>query len=62
MIERKDLVEMFEMMQKGGIDTSQEFLWGYFFTDRDPQRLESVVPDLEQAGYRFVAIYEPEYE
>lgn len=57
MIERKMLVDMFDSMRDNGIDTDQSLLWGYFFADHDPSKLEGVVPELEQSGYRFVDIF-----
>ena len=39
-------------------DVDGEMLWGYFFTDADPKKLEAVVPSLTNAGYRFVSIFE----
>ncbi len=58
MIEREMLVDMFESMHDNGIDTDQSLLWGYFFADRDPSKLEGVVPKLEKSGYQFVDIFE----
>ena len=34
-------------------------VWGYFFTDRDPARLERVRVALDAHGFRFVGIYGP---
>jgi len=34
-----------------------ELLWGYFFTDPDPKKLEKLVGPLEAKGYKFVKIY-----
>lgn len=38
-------------------DMSRPMLWGYFFTHREPQRLEAAKGVLESRGYRFVKIY-----
>lgn len=41
-------------------DVEGEMLWGYFFTDTDPKKLEHVVEPLTNGGYRFVSIFETE--
>ena len=38
-------------------DLDGDMLWGYFFTDPDPKKLEPVAKHLSAAGYRVVAIY-----
>jgi regulator of RNase E activity RraB len=35
-----------------------DMLWGYFFTDSNPKKLEPVAKHLSDAGYRVVSIYE----
>ena len=47
---------------RGRWDMSQPMLWGYFFTDSSQDRLISVVPQLEQQGYRFVDVFAPELD
>jgi hypothetical protein len=37
-------------------------LWGYFFTDRSEQKLNSLVPVLAAQGYRFVDLFVPELD
>jgi hypothetical protein len=32
-------------------------LWGYFFTDPDPKKLEPIAKQLSHSGYRVVSIY-----
>jgi hypothetical protein len=32
-------------------------LWGYFFTDPDPKKLQPIADHLAKNGYRFVRIY-----
>ena len=49
MIEREMLIDMFVSMRNNGIDTNKDLLWGYFFADRDPSKLEGVVPALEES-------------
>ena len=34
-----------------------DLLWGYFFTDPDPKKLQPVADYLTKNGYRFVEIY-----
>ena len=60
MIDRESLLQMFNRMHEGKIDTDQDLLWGYFFTDRDVAKLNASVPDLERAGYRFVEVFQAE--
>jgi hypothetical protein len=63
MIELAQIQEMFARIAAGpGWDLSKPMRWGYFFIDRRKERLEQVVPLLEQRGYRFVALYQPEQE
>jgi Regulator of ribonuclease activity B len=53
------LEQMFaNMKNKSGWNTSGELLWGYFFTDPQPQKLEPLAAHLVELGYRFVSIYE----
>lgn len=59
MIERSTLMEMFQVVESQGLSTKQELLWGYFFIDKDPEKLQAMVPELEQAGYSIVDLYEP---
>ena len=59
MITLQDLEDMFANMRaKTKWDIDGEMLWGYFFTDLDPKKLERVVQPLTNAGCRFVSIYE----
>jgi hypothetical protein len=59
MITLQDLEKMFANMRaETKWDVDGEMLWGYFFTDTDPKKLERVVQPLTNAGYRFVSIYE----
>ncbi len=39
-------------------DVDGDMLWGYFFTDPDPKKLEPVAEHLARGGYRVVSIYE----
>jgi hypothetical protein len=52
------LKQVFRNMRvKSGWDTSGELLWGYFFTDPDPEKLQPVAEFLEKDGYRVVKVY-----
>ncbi len=54
----EQLEDMFTNMRaqtKWNLD--DDMLWGYFFTDPDPKKLEPVAKHLSGAGYRVVAIY-----
>jgi hypothetical protein len=51
--------QMFEgMKNEAGWNTAGELLWGYFFVDREPKKLEPLAAHLVELGYRFVSIYE----
>jgi len=60
----EQLNQMFQEMRanpaykKGSIDG--KLLWGYFFTDPSPKKLESVADYLTKNGYRYVNIYPTE--
>ena len=43
-------------------DLSKPLLWGYFFTDNDPNKLELVKPKLQSMGYKIVGIFQAEKE
>jgi hypothetical protein len=60
-IDRAKLGEMFDnIAEQGQWDMSQPMLWGYFFTHRDPKRLNDVVPILQSRDYEFVDIFKSE--
>lgn len=62
-ITKDSLVEMFaNISKKTTWDMSGPMLWGYFFTDSSPQKLESVVSELEKGGYRYVEIFQADKE
>ena len=59
MIPLQQLEEMFANMRaKTKWDINGELLWGYFFTDPDPKKLEDVSQHLTRAGYRLVRIFQ----
>lgn len=43
-------------------DMSRPMLWGYFFTDRSREKLESALPALERSGCRYVDLFLPELD
>jgi len=59
----EQLDEMFDgIKQNGQWDLSKPLLWGYFFTDSDPHKLEAVIPALQDKGYKIVGIFQAEKE
>jgi hypothetical protein len=63
MIEVAQLEEMFQSIKTAGKwDMSAPMLWGYFFTDPSAEKLQAAAAHLEQKGYRFVAIFEPDID
>ena len=53
------LEQMFQNMEReAGWNTKGQLLWGYFFTDRNPQNLKPLAEELVKSSYRFVSIYE----
>ena len=60
-IERVELVEMFENIRaKTTWNMSCDMLWGYFFTDSDPEKLVHAGDLLAERGYRVVSVRPPE--
>jgi len=63
MITLEQLEEMFAGIAQGpGWDMDGLMLWGYFFTDESREKLAGLVPGLEQQGFRFVDLFEPELD
>jgi Regulator of ribonuclease activity B len=61
MIPIEKLDAMFEnIREKSKWDTEGDLLWGYFFTDSDPEKLRPVADILANTGYRFVNIFDTE--
>lgn len=57
MITLQQLEEMFAGMRaKTNWNLDGEMLWGYFFTDPDPDKLDMVATQLISKGYRFVSL------
>lgn len=62
-IPREQLKQIFDgirLQTKWNMDG--EMLWGYFFVDREPERLKRLQQQLETTGYRFVDLHEVEKE
>jgi len=52
------LTEMFENIdEQGQWDITKDLVWGYFFTDSNPEKLEEAARELDKLGYRFVDIF-----
>jgi hypothetical protein len=47
-----------EMRKNPEFDPNKPLLWGYFFADPEPLRLEKAGERLQNDGYRVVTIYE----
>jgi hypothetical protein len=59
----EQLDEMFNnISEQGQWDLSQPLLWGYFFTDNDPNKLELVIPKFQAMDYKVVDIFLAEKE
>ncbi|GHB79779.1 hypothetical protein GCM10008107_31500 [Psychrosphaera saromensis] len=59
----EQLDEMFSSItEQGQWDLSQPLLWGYFFTDNDPNKLELAMPKIQAMGYSVVGIFQAEKE
>ncbi|RQP25471.1 ribonuclease E inhibitor RraB [Albitalea terrae] len=54
---------MFQNIANGpGWKMDGPMLWGYFFTDESPERLELAAGELQRAGYRVVDLFEADAE
>ncbi|HVJ66931.1 MAG TPA: ribonuclease E inhibitor RraB [Caulifigura sp.] len=63
MITLQQLEEMFSNMREHtDWDVDGELLWGYFFTDTDPDKLEKAAEALDEMGYDVVEIFQSEDE
>jgi hypothetical protein len=59
----EQLDEMFNNITKHEQwDLSQPLLWGYYFTDGDPNKLELVIPKIQYMGYSIVNIFQAKKE
>ena len=63
MIELSQIEEMFaNVRSQTDWSIDSEMVWGFFFTDSDPARLEAAAQALESQGFRFVGIQPSEDE
>lgn len=61
MITLESLEEMFTNIKaKTKWNVDGELLWGYFFTDHNPEKFGPLRMHLEGHGYRYVTILQPE--
>lgn len=57
------LDEMFNnIKEQAQWDVTKPLLWGYFFTDSNPEKLEAISPKLQEMGYKIVDIFQAEKE
>ncbi len=55
----EQLEDMFPQMRaQAPWNMDGDLLWGYFFTDPDPQKLHSLAEHLASGGYRVMSVYE----
>ncbi len=59
MIPKSELIEMFDAIaDQTDWDMTHEMVWGYFFTDDSPEKLQACSDRLTEMGYSFVEIAE----
>ncbi|MFT6992442.1 MAG: hypothetical protein ACJASL_004442 [Paraglaciecola sp.] len=59
----EQLDEMFnDIAEQGQWDLSKPLLWGYYFTNDDPNKLELVIPKIQSMGYTIVNIFQAKKE
>jgi len=52
------LIDTFEKMKADGFDTNAELKWGFYFVDKDKNKLRDVYNELEEKNYILEKIYE----
>ena len=57
MISLEKIQEMYKSMHNNGVDTDKDMLYGYFFTNSEPNKLEKVSEYLKTEGFKYVDIY-----
>ncbi len=61
MITKETIIEFFnDLKSKEDFNTEAELLWGYFFLDKDTEKLKELSEKLEKDNYRFVEFFEAE--
>ncbi|WP_162628153.1 ribonuclease E inhibitor RraB [Arcticibacterium luteifluviistationis] len=48
MIPKEEIVGFFDRMKSNGVDTNTKMLYGYFFTNDEPKKLEIVAEELKK--------------
>jgi hypothetical protein len=63
MIQLEQLEAMFANIAAGAKwDMNRPMLWGYFFTDRSREKLQTAATALVQHGYRVVDVFVPDLD
>ncbi len=63
MITKETIIDFFEDLKiNSDFNLNEELLWGYFFLDKDYNKLKKISEYLEKEEYRFVDIFEAEKE
>jgi len=60
MISLEKIQEMYDNMHGNGVDTDRKMLYGYFFTNTEPKKLEKISEHLKKDGFEHVGIYPDE--
>ena len=60
MIPKEEIVGFFDNMKSNGVDTNTKMLYGYFFINDEPKKLEKLAEDLKKQGFKYVDIYQDE--
>lgn len=60
MIPKEEIIGFFDRMKSNGVDTNTKMLYGYFFTNNEPKKLEKVAEELKTQGFEYVDIYPDE--
>lgn len=60
MIPKEEIVGFFDRMKSNGVNTNTKMLYGYFFTNDEPKKLEKVAEELKKQGFEYVDIYPDE--
>lgn len=60
MIPLSQIQELYENMQSQGVNTNQDMLYGYFFTNKTSEVLLGIAKVLEPYGFKFVDVYPDE--
>ncbi len=60
MITIEKIEEMYSNMHNNGVDTDIKMLYGYFFTNSEPEKLKKVSEELKKDRFEYVDIYPDE--